>query len=191
MIPETPVDAGPLGRDEVRRRLSGQSSAEDVPIAASPMHVLRFLAAVLRARTAVEVGTGSGESALWLLSGMVPDGVLTSIDVDPTAQRRARAALADAGVPAGRTRLIAGVATEVLPRLTEGGYDLVSVSTATTEHARYLELGVRLLRPGGVIAFAGVGSAHRGLFRAVEADETLVPLGLPVGPGLLAVAKTA
>jgi predicted O-methyltransferase YrrM len=192
------VGAGPVGRESARRRLS----SDDVPAAASPLHVLRFLAAALRARAVVEVGTGSGETARWLLQGMAPDGVLTSIDIDPAAQRAARAALAEDGIPAGRTRMIAGLATQVLPRLTEGGYDLVVVATATTELAKYLELGIRLLRPGGVIAFAGVGLdeprddrsatalARRELSHVIEADETLVPVVLPVGPGLLAIAKT-
>ena len=38
-----------------------------------------------------------GSAALWLLRGMRPDGVLTSIDVDPEHQRAARAAFTAAG----------------------------------------------------------------------------------------------
>ncbi|WP_188984870.1 O-methyltransferase [Saccharopolyspora thermophila] len=196
-----PVDAGPVGRDDSRPRVPGNDT-EHAPAGASPLHVLRFLAAALCAKAVVEVGTGSGESALWLLRGMVPDGVLTSIDADAVSQRAARAVLREAGVPTGRTRLIAGRATELLPRLTEGAYDLISVGIATTEYPRYLELGVRLLRPGGVIVFAGVQLASPGarsamalalreLVRAIQADENLVPVTLPTGPGLLAVAKRA
>lgn len=163
--------------------------------------MLRFLAAVLQARAVVELHTGSGENALSLLDGMLPDGVLTSIDVDPDAQRSARAALSAAGVPAARARLITGKPTEVLSRLTEGGYDLVLVDADRIGYPKYLQLGVRLLRPGGVIVFVGVRAggtatardAHalalRDLTRAIEADETLVPAVIPAGAGMLAVAR--
>lgn len=193
------MGAGPVGRERARSGAPG-GGPPDASVGASPLHVLRFLAAALRAKAVVEVGTGSGESALWLLRGMLPDGVLTSIDLDAGAQRAARVALREAGVPAGRTRLIVGRAVELLPRLTEGGYDLVSVGIATTDYPRFLELGVRLLRPGGVIVFAGVQLAEpdsrsaltqavRDLVRTIQSDENLVPVTLPTGPGLLAVTK--
>jgi predicted O-methyltransferase YrrM len=170
------------------------------PVGASSLHVLQFLAAALRAKAVVEIGTGSGESARWLLRGMVPDGVLTSIDADPANHRTARAVLREEGIAPARTRLINGRAVEMLPRFTEGGYDLVSVGVASTDYPDYLELGARLLRPGGVIVFAGVqlgehdhrsalAAASRALVKAVQDDEDLVPVTLPTGPGLLAVAK--
>lgn len=176
-----------------------------VPVEASAGAALRFLAAVLRSRSVVEVGTGAGVSGLYLLAGMTPDGVLTSIDVEPAHQRAARAAYTAAGYPAGRSRLIMGRALDVLGRLTDGGYDLVFVDAAKTEYPHYLEAGVRLLRPGGVIAFDNslwhgrvADPAHRDpdtlalreTARAVREDERLVPALLPVGDGLLVAAKT-
>lgn len=159
--------------------------------------VLRFLATALRAKAVVEVGTGTGVNARWLLRGMRPDGVLTSIDLDPDVQRRARAELGEAGVAASRLRLITGIAAQVLPRLTEGGYDLVLVAEPPQRHPDYLPVVVRLLRPGGVVVFAGVRAEHallpghpaRELTRAITADDALVPVVLPLGGGLLAVAR--
>lgn len=165
---------------------------------------LRFLAAVLQAKAVVEVGTGAGVSGLCLLSGMAPDGVLTSIDIDPEVQRQARRAFTEAGTPAGRMRLIMGQALDVLPRLTDAGYDLVFFDAAKAEYPRYHELGVRLLRPGGVLVFADVlGSgrtsdpsrrdhetaALREVAKAVREDRRLVPVLLPVDDGLLAAAR--
>ncbi len=43
--------------------------------------MLRFLAAAIGARTVVEIGTGCGSSGIWLLRGMHPEAVLTSVDV--------------------------------------------------------------------------------------------------------------
>ncbi|RRO15801.1 methyltransferase domain-containing protein [Saccharopolyspora rhizosphaerae] len=186
--------------EQTRARPAGEGP-QDSPVGASSLHVLRFLAAALRAKAVVEIGTGSGETARWLLRGMLPDGVLTSIDADPANQRVARDALGEEGVAPARTRMITGCAVEVLPRLTEGGYDLVSVGVASSDYPAYLELGVRLLRPGGVIVFAGVqlggqednrgalATAIRSMVKRVQEDEELVPVTLPTGPGLLAAAK--
>jgi predicted O-methyltransferase YrrM len=174
------------------------------PVSPGAGAALRFLATALQARTVVEVGTGAGISGLHLLRGMAPDGILTSIDVDPEPQRYAKRAFADAGVPPGRTRLIMGRALDVLPRLTEEVYDLLFVDAAKPEYPGYHQEGVRLLRPGGVIAFAGVlwstqvanparrdaeTVAMRDVARLVRDDDRLVPVMLPLGDGLLVAAK--
>jgi predicted O-methyltransferase YrrM len=166
---------------------------------------LRFLASALAARAVVEVGTGAGASGLCLLRGMAPEGVLTSIDVEPEHQRAARQAFTEAGFPPSRYRLIMGQALDVLPRLTDAGYDLVFVDAAKPEYPRYLEVGVRLLRLGGVIAFDNAlwsgrvadlthrdpsSTALRALGSAVRDDETLIPLMLPLGDGLLLALRT-
>jgi predicted O-methyltransferase YrrM len=177
-----------------------------VPIGPGGGAALRFLAAATNAKSVVEVGTGAGVSGLWLLRGMRPDGVLTTVDKDPEHQRAARQAFAEAGIPSGRARLIAGNALEVLPRLADGGYDLVFVDAAKTEYADYLTEALRLLRPGGVVAFDNVlwhdrvadpaqrdpdTVAMRELGRTIRDDEGLVPVLLHAGDGLLAAVKRA
>ena len=177
-----------------------------VPIGVGGGAALRFLAAATKARAVVEVGTGAGVSGLWLLRGMRPDGVLTTVDKDPEHQRAAKQAFAEAGVPSGRARLIVGNALEVLPRLADGGYDLVFVDAAKTEYADYLTEALRLLRPGGVVAFDNVlwndrvadpaqrdpdTVAMRELGRTVRDDDNLVPVLLHAGDGLLAAVKRA
>ena len=94
---------------------------------------LRFLASVIEARAVVEVGTGAGVSGLWLLRGMRPDGVLTTIDVENEHQRIARRIFLEAGFASSRTRIITGRALDVLPRLADGVYDLVFVDADATE----------------------------------------------------------
>ncbi|MET0236582.1 MAG: O-methyltransferase [Kibdelosporangium sp.] len=175
-----------------------------VPIGPAGAAALQFLATALRAKAVVEVGTGAGLSGLYLLRGMAPDGVLTSIDVEPEHQAAAKRTFAAAGVAPGRTRLIMGRAMDVLPRLTDSGYDLIFVDAAKTEYPSYYQEGVRLLRPGGVIAFDNVlwrgrvadpadkdpdTVALRDVARLVREDDRLVPVLLPVGDGLLVAAK--
>src|SRR5215475_1041972 len=60
---------------------------------------LRFLAAAIGARAIVEIGTGCGTSGIWLLRGMRPGSVLTTVDVEPEHQRLARTAFIAAGFP--------------------------------------------------------------------------------------------
>ena len=82
---------------------------------------------------------------------MPADGVLTTIDLEVEHQRAAKEAFVEEGVKPTRTRTISGRALDVLPRLTDGGYDLVFVD-ADKETPGYVEQAVRLLRPGGVLA---------------------------------------
>jgi predicted O-methyltransferase YrrM len=172
-----------------------------VPIGSGGGAVLRFLAASVQAKAIVEIGTGAGVSGTWLLRGMAPDGVLTSIDREPEHQQVAKQTFLAAGFPASRFRLISGSALEVLPRLTDNAYDVVFGDAAKEEYVQYLDEAMRLLRPGGVVAFdnalwhgrvADPSSREqstltvRELLKRVRDDERLVPVLLPSGDGLLA-----
>lgn len=188
---------------EARRNAAEVGGAS--PIGPAGGAALRFIAAALGARTVVEIGTGCGTSGIWLLRGMRKDGVLTSVDVDPEHQRLARKAYTEAGFAANRYRLIGGRATEVLPRLTDGAYDLVFCDADKHEYPSYLTAALRLLRVGGVVAFDNAlwggrvavpsitdpeTSAIREVCDLVREDERLVPMLTPVGDGLLAAVKT-
>jgi predicted O-methyltransferase YrrM len=175
-----------------------------VPIGQAGGAALRVLAAATGARAVVEVGTGAGVSGLYLLGGMAADGVLTTVDVEGENQRAAREAFGEAGIAPGRYRMINGSAAEVLPRLRDDAYDLVFVDADKLAYGVYLEQAVRLLRPGGVLAFDNAlwhdrvadasqrdpeTVAVREVGRAVREDKRLLPALLPVGDGLLVAAK--
>ena len=186
---------------------AARARAEEVgvtPIGPGAGAALRFLASVLEARAVVEIGTGTGVSGLWLLRGMRADGVLTTVDVEAEHQRLARQSFTEAGIPTQRARTISGAALDVLPRLTDGHYDLVFCDGDKAEYAAYLDAALRLLRPGGVVAFDNAlwhdrvadpaqrdeeTVSIRDLGRAVAAHEGLVPMLLPVGDGLLVAKK--
>ena len=152
------------------------------PVSSGTGAALRMLAAVAGARAVLEVGTGAGVSGLWLLDGMARDGVLTTIDVESELLGYARRNFAAAGLSSHRTRLIAGRALDVLPRMA----------------------AVRILRPGGTIAFVHalwhdqVADPARRDARTVVAREVVnylrdsdefVPTLLPVGDGLAVAVK--
>lgn len=186
---------------DARRRAEELGCAVVSPAAGA---ALRFLAAVVTARAVVEVGTGTGASGLWLLAGMPPDGVLTSVDREAEHLRQAREVFVSAGVPTTRTRLIPGRALDVLPRLADGCYDLVLCDGVAEETASYVEEAHRLLREGGVLAIHqalgggrvadpaqrdGATVALRGVGQQLREDERFVPSLLPVGDGLLVAMR--
>ncbi len=191
--------------DQVRhaaRSLAGEVGLTPVGPAAGA--ALRLLAAAGRAKSVVEVGTGTGVSALWLLDGMRADGVLTTIDVEAEHQRVARRLFAEAGYPPGRTRVITGRALDVLPRLADGAYDLVFVDADPTEYGGCVVEALRLLRTGGLLvvngALAGgrIGDptardpqtiALRETVKAVRDADEWYPALLPSSGGLLCAVK--
>lgn len=193
--------------------LAARASAAEVggtePVAPATGAVLRFLAKAVAARSVVEIGTGCGSSGIWLLRGMRPGGVLTSVDTEPEYHRMARKAFSQAGFAPNQARLILGRASDVLPRLSDGAYDMVFCDADEASYPEYLSASLRLLRSGGVVIFddvpvpaphgaeaAGMTPAGRAaaglrdLTDMVRADDRLVRLRLPVAGGLLAAIKS-
>jgi predicted O-methyltransferase YrrM len=130
--------------------------------------------------------------------GLAPDGVLTTIEADPEHQRLAKETYQDAGV-ASRVRAILGKALDVLPRLADKSYDLMFLDAVKAQYPEYLEHGLRLVRPGGVILADNVLWSGRvadpkvtdadteGLrlnARRISEDERLDSVILTIGDGL-------
>lgn len=175
-----------------------------VPVHPGAGRVLQLVARMAGVRSAVEIGTGAGVSATYLLRGMVAGGVVTTIDVEPEHHKAARRTLAAAGFAPERARMITGRALDVLPRLTDGGYDLVLIDARKSEYPQYLEQGLRLLRDGGVLAIDNSlwhgrvpdpaqrdeeTTAVRETLKAVRDNESLEPMLLPSGDGILIAVK--
>jgi predicted O-methyltransferase YrrM len=194
--------AGYLPEDEPL--LAARASAADLggtePVLPAVGATLRFLACAVGARTAVEIGTGCGSSGIWLLRGMRPGSTLTSVDTEPEYHRMARKAFTQAGFAQNQCRLILGRALDVLPRLSDGTYDMVFCDADTRDYPDYLSAALRLLRTGGIVAFnnallagtspdAGDDDVALDLAGQVRADERLVPVLVPLGDGLLAAVK--
>ncbi|MFF7632652.1 O-methyltransferase [Kitasatospora sp. NPDC008050] len=194
-----------VGEDAVLTYARAQAARTGVQaVGPSGGACLRLLAAALGAKAVAEIGTGTGVSGLYLLRGMRPDGILTTVDPEPIRQELAREAYLAAGFAAGRARFIPGRALDVLPRLADGQYDLVFCDGDPAESRSYLAESLRLLRPGGAVCFEGVfqqgrltdpaledpgTTAMRELVQAVRESKALVPALLPVSDGLLCAVK--
>ena len=188
--------------ETARRR--GMEFGDASPVGTGAGAALRFVAAAVQARHVVEIGTGAGTSGLWLLSGMPEDGILTTIDSSAEHQRAAREAYVEAGYAHQRTRVITGAAADVLPRMTDGAYDLVVIDADKDGYPVYVEHAVRLLRSGGVLVMDNMlwhdqvadpaardatTSTLRDLGKSLRDHDQLVTALLPVSDGLLVAVK--
>ncbi len=164
---------------------------------------LAFVAAAASPQSIVEIGTGLGVSGLWLMSG-APTASFTSIDSEADYQQVAKAALTEAGVAPNRVRLITGKASQVLPRMNHDSYDLVFVDADPESVIEYVEHGIRLAKPGGIVLVAHalwrgkvadpaqredpVGS-FRSLLGTLRESSAVTAALSPIGDGLLQLVK--
>jgi predicted O-methyltransferase YrrM len=175
-----------------------------VPILPGAGAALQLLTAALNARSVVEIGTGAGVSGTLMLRGMNTTGILTTIDVEAEHHKVARQTFAAAGFAPDRVRLITGRALDVLPRLTDAGYDLVLIDARKQEYPAYLEHALRILRPGGMVVMDNAlwhgrvpdpaqrdpdTTAVREALKIIRNTEGLTVALLPSGDGLLAAIK--
>jgi len=193
------------GEDEIRAH--ARAKAAEIGCVAMGLGagaIVRTLAAAIAAKNVVEIGTGAGVSALWLLDGMHPDGVLTSVDIEAEHQLIAKDAISQAGIAPNRVRLINGRANEVLDRLTESAYDIVLIAGKPLELSANISRALTLLRTGGVLIIDRAlwndklaDPAQRdpdtmSMRQAIEAlanGEDFVGSLLPVAGGLLVAVK--
>ncbi|NBU57127.1 MAG: methyltransferase domain-containing protein [Actinobacteria bacterium] len=166
---------------------------------------LRQLAHQLKAQSVVEIGTGSGVGALWILEGMLASGTLTSIDDEMEHTSIAKIALAEADISQSRYRLITNSVMDVMTKLTDRAYDLVVFRHNPEDLSFAIAEAHRILRSGGVFVvdnFFGGGKvsdpaqrdpktiALREAGKAVKADvDSWVTSLIPTGDGLLLATK--
>jgi predicted O-methyltransferase YrrM len=195
------IDAFAPPEDEALRSARALSEDEGVtPVTHLGGAWLRWFAGVRPARDVVDLGSGIGYSALWLLAGMHHRGMLTTIEVDADRQARAQRVLGRAG-HGQRVRSILGAALTVLPKLADHAYDLVFIDATPSEYPDYLRHATRLLRPGGLLIAdhvmrGGLGDASdpgatglRVFAGMVRDDRTLDGQMLPVGDGMLVATR--
>lgn len=190
-------------RQEIARARRNSLEAGIEPVSAATGAQLAQLAAAIDARQILEIGTGCGVAALWLLTG-APEAQLTTIDMEPEYQQLAKEAFTAAGVPSTRTRTIVGRAAELLPRMNDASYDLVLVDAEPRAVREHVAHALRVARPGGTVAVARALWHGRVAdptardettieFRALL-DETLGAVGVtsalsPIGDGLLLITR--
>lgn len=116
----------------------------DMPSEADTGALLRLLAASKPGGRMLELGTGTGLAAAWLLDGLDADARLISVDVDPVVQAVARETLSDE-----RVRFVLADGLDYVHSQPPGTFDLIF---ADAWPGKYEALGqaLALLKQGGL-----------------------------------------
>jgi predicted O-methyltransferase YrrM len=136
--------------DPLLTEMEAYAAEHRVPIA--DREVARFIeitARVTGAKKALEIGMAIGYSVVHLARGMGEGAVVVTIEpsdemIDAATGYLKRAGLLD------RVEIKRGKALEVMPNL-EQTFDLLFIDALKEEYSQYLDLGLALLRTGGVV----------------------------------------
>jgi predicted O-methyltransferase YrrM len=195
-----------ISEDEVKRDARARGEEIGVTDATSGTGAyLKHLAHSLSAQSVVEIGTGSGVGALWVLDGMLASGTLTSIDDEMEHSNIAKIAFQDAQIAPARFRLITNPVMDVMTKLADRAYDLVIFRHNPEDLPFAIAEAHRILRSGGVFVvdnfFGGskvsdpaqrdpktVALRESGKSLKNESENWVVSL-IPTGDGLLLATK--
>jgi predicted O-methyltransferase YrrM len=152
------LDSTVVGDDPVLSAALQACDAAGLPriaVSAQQGKFLSLLAAAMRARRILEIGTLGGFSTIWLARGAGPEGRVVTLEYEPKHAEVARANLASAGV-SDRVQVLVGPALDTLPTVTGGPFDLVFIDADKENYVAYLEWAIKLCRPGSVIVLDNV-----------------------------------
>ncbi len=172
-VVNTPSLAGSPAEKRVLDVLDQMVARDELYLAidADNGRMLRLLAEAAGARNAVEIGTSTGYSGLWICLGLQrTGGRLTTFEIDPGRAEQARKHFEQAGV-GGLVEVIVADAHENVKRLKDP-IDLVFLDADKEGYASYLQVLLPLVRPGGLITADNVGSAPD-YVKAVTTDPKL------------------
>ncbi len=141
--PEPPL----LG--ELSRETQAKMAMPQMQVGRVEGSFLKMLVALTQASTVVEVGMFTGYSALMMASALPPEGTLYTCEIDPEAERMARAYFARSPYGA-RIKVLMGPAEETIPGLA-APVDMAFIDADKVGYPRYFDLLVEKVRPGGLL----------------------------------------
>lgn len=162
--------------------------------------LLKLLVQMIGARRVLELGTFTGYGTLSMAEGLPEDGRIYTCEIKPESIRFAEAYFARS--PHGRKITI--LQGDDLPniRRLEPPFDFIFVDGDKRRYLTYFEEGMRLLRPGGVMAVDNVlwsgrvldptdedSRAIDGLNRVLARDDRVEAVCLTVRDGVQLVRK--
>lgn len=170
----------------------------------------QFMALLLKligARRTLEVGTFTGYSALVCALALPQDGQLITLDIDEGTTAIAQRYWAEAGI-ANRIELRLGRAEDSLRNFLDSGdqgsFDFMFIDADKTSYSIYYEMGLHLLRSGGLLVFDNVlwagrvadpdakdadTQALKAINLKIHADPRVDISMVPIGDGLTLARK--
>jgi predicted O-methyltransferase YrrM len=152
--------------------------------------LLRIHAEASGARNAVEIGTSTGYSALWIgLALRATGGRLTTYEIDPGRAGAARANFHRAGL-GDRIDVVLGDA-HIEIKKQQGPVDFVFIDADKDGYPLYLHALLPLMRPGGLIVADNMirPAPNPAFVRAITTDPTLETVFLPTMTGMALTLK--
>ncbi|EFA80255.1 O-methyltransferase family 3 protein [Heterostelium album PN500] len=135
----------------------------------------QFLVRILNAKNTIDVGVFTGMSSLTVALALPEDGKVIACDVSTEYTQHAKQFWEKAGV-SNKIDLIIQPAAQTLQKLIddgrEGTFDFMFIDADKTSYDTYYELGLKLIRKGGVIAFDNVLQHGRVINEAEIAAST-------------------
>lgn len=110
---------------------------------------LAMLSKLIRPTNILEIGTYTGYSAICLAEGLVPGGKLVTIDINPELEGVIREHIAEAKLQ-DSIQFIVGDAYQIIRTLPQT-FDLVFIDADKQNYAKYFDLVIDRLSPGGLI----------------------------------------
>ena len=162
--------------DPVRAELAVETTklgrVSGMQIAAEQGTLMGILAAAIGARSAVEVGTFTGYSALCVARALPADGKLLCCDVNEEWTSVGRRYWERAGV-ANKITLKLAPAAETLKALPASHtFDFAFIDADKTNYATYYEEILKRMRPGGLILLDNVLWSGRIMDESVQDTDT-------------------
>jgi len=124
-----------------------------INVSANQGKLLHLIARIAGAKRVLEIGTLGGYSTTWLARALPPGGQLVTLELDPKHAEVARKNLDRAGV-SERVEIRVGRAVDTLRVMVAHGeppFDLIFIDADKPSYLDYLDLSLKLSRPGTVI----------------------------------------
>lgn len=176
-------------------------------IGADQGQLMSFLVELTGAKQVLEVGTFTGYSALACALALPPDGQLTACDVSEEWTNIAKRYWEQAGVSQKIDLRLAPAANTLNELIHEGranDFDMMFIDADKTNYKTYYELGLQLVRPGGLILIDNVlwsgdvanpsvqdedTRAIRDLNAFIQQDNRVSSVTLTVGDGITLIRR--
>ncbi len=194
--------------ERLRRRTRRMRSGA-MQVSPEQGQLMALLVELMGARKAIEIGTFTGYSAIWVARALGPGGRLVCCDINEDWTRIARAFWREAGVEDRIDLRLAPAADTLAALLAEGAagsFDFAFIDADKVNYDLYYERCLELVRPGGLIAIDNVlwggrvadgrrrdpdTRAIRALNEKLREDRRIRLSLVPIGDGLTLALKRA
>ncbi len=164
--------------------------------------LLSFFAKLIQPKTILEIGTYTGYASICLAEGLVPDGKIVTIEIDPELELFSRKYFSQSEFGEQIEQVI-GNALDIIPTL-DFEFDMIFLDADKQEYLSYYEAVLPKLRKGGLLITDNVlwsgqvvdtsfndkkTQALREFNDYVAVDERVDKIILPIRDGLFLIRK--